>query len=356
MIGINPESKSIDITKPLISVAMPVFNGEKYLSDAINSILSQTFRNFELIIIDDGSTDNSLAVINAFKTRDPRIRLISRENRNLATTLNEIIDLARGNWIGRMDQDDIALPNRFARQLQWIKKTDADICGSWVELFGATRRRTLKHSISDSAIKMEMLFCTPFAHPSVMINKNSLKNLRYEKTWEKCEDYDLWERATLSGLKMTNVPEVLLLYRQHKAQISSAAALHQHQLSQKIRYRYWSTIFKSLNLDEKWIGDVLKLREPSPTEFNMDNVEAAISKLLLCNEGEARSTIFDHATRLYFRAAAECPDIAIRWFKLNKLCGNRFALGTMLKLHLLSSFKLGPDGKTFQSLKKLFAS
>ena len=343
-----------ETASPLISVAMPVFNGEKYLAAAIASILAQTFKDFELIIIDDGSTDDSLALIKTFEIRDLRIRVISRENRNLVATLNDIIDLSRGKWIARMDQDDIALPHRFERQLQWIKETNADICGSWVELFGATGKRTLKHAVGDAAVKMEILFCTPFAHPSVMINKISLDHLRYEKAWEKCEDYDLWERAAMFGLKMTNVPEVLLLYRQHNAQISSAASLHQHQLAQKIRLRYWTSIFKSLNFDGSWINDVLQLREPVPAKFNMGNVDAAMTNLLLCTKGEAQATVFDHATRLYFRAAAGCPNIVVRWFKLNKLCGNSISPITMLKLQFLATFKLGPDSKTFYNLKSIF--
>ena len=131
---------------PLISVAMPVYNGERYLAKAIDSILAQTFADFELIIIDDGSTDNSLQVLHEYQKRDARIRLVARENRNLATTLNDLIDLARGKWIARMDQDDIALPHRFERQLQWLEETGADICGSWVKFFGTTDRRILKHS------------------------------------------------------------------------------------------------------------------------------------------------------------------------------------------------------------------
>ena len=351
---ISSESTLMKINTPLISVAMPVYNGEMYLAEAIDSILAQTFIDFELIIIDDGSTDNSLLVLQEYQMRDSRIRLISRDNRNLVTTLNEIIDLARGKWIARMDQDDIALPQRFERQLQWIEKTDADICGSWVELFGTTRKRILKHPKTDAAIKMEMLFSTPFAHPTVMMKRELVKNLRYDKNWEKCEDYDLWERAAHSGLKMTNIPEVLLLYRQHSTQVSSSAALHQQLLTQKIRRRYWTFIFDSMKLEQKWIDDVLNLREPSPSKSNMDHVDAAFIKLLKCNEGEARATIFDHATRLYFRAAGECPDVVIRWIKLNKLFGQGLAIGTILELKFISVFRFKPQSYFFKNLKRLF--
>ena len=262
--------------------------------------------------------------------------------------------MAKGIYFARMDSDDIALPQRFERQLEWIRKNDADICGSWVKLFGATRTRILKHPITDAAIKMEMLFSTPFAHPTVMMKRALIKHLRYDKAWEKCEDYDLWERAARAGLKMTNVPEVLLLYRQHSSQISTNAALHQQLLTQKIRRRYWSYISDSMTLERKWIDDVLNLREPSPSKSNMDHVDAAFLKLLQCNEGEARATIFDHARRLYFRAAAECPDVVRRWVKLNQLFGQGLALGTILELKFLSLFRFHPQGNGFKNLKKLF--
>ena len=126
-----------DSRSPLITVVLPVYNGEKYLSEAIDSILTQTFADFELITINDGSTDDSLQILRKYEQRDSRIRVIARENRGLATTLNDSVDIARGEWVARMDQDDIALPHRFERQLAWLKETGADISGSWVRRFGS---------------------------------------------------------------------------------------------------------------------------------------------------------------------------------------------------------------------------
>lgn len=341
-------------TAPVISVAMPVYNGQRYLAEAINSILAQTFADFELIIIDDGSTDNSLQVLREYQKRDARIRLIARENRNLATTLNDIIDLARGKWIARMDQDDIALPQRFERQLQWLEQTGADICGSWVKLFGASDTYILKHSQTDEAIKMELLFGAPFAHPAVMMKTELVKQLRYDKAWEKCEDYDLWERAARAGWKMSNVPEVLLLYRQHEAQISTSTSNLQQAFGQKIRRRYWEFVFKSRGIDCKWIDEVLKIREPSTLKPNMDDVDAAFTALLENSQGEARETIFDHATRLYFRAAANCPGVVVGWGKLNKKFGVGYAIGVKLKLWLLATLHIRSDSRLFNYLKTIY--
>lgn len=355
----NSTNLDVDLNEghaPLISVAMPVYNGEKYLAEAIESILAQTFTDFELIIIDDGSTDSSLEILKKYEQRDARILLISRVNKNLVATLNEIIDMARGKWIARMDQDDIALPHRFARQLEWLAQTDADICGSWVRFFGTADKRILKHSQSDAALKMEILFGCPFAHPSVMMKANLAKQLPYDNAWEKCEDYDLWERAARAGWKMTNVQEVLLRYRQHAAQISTATLDKQQELTQKIRFRYWTFNAKKLGLQEAWITEVLKLREVTPTDVSMDAVDAAFMELLQRNHGEARAMIFDYATRLYFRAAGECSDIVERWTKLNKNFGEEITFSTKLKLWLLSVLRIHSDSAIFKILKKINAS
>lgn len=343
-----------EVASPLISVAMPVYNGEKYLAEAIDSVLEQTFTDFEFIIIDDGSTDNSLQVLQDYQKRDARIRLIVRENRGLSTTLNDIIELAQGKWIARMDQDDIALLHRFERQLQWVEKTGADICGSWVQFFGTSDKRILKHATTDEAIKMELLFGSPFAHPTVMMKTELVRKLRYDSFWDKAEDYELWVRAACAGWKMTNVPEILLNYRQHDAQISTASSLKQQELTQKIRRRYWVFVGDSLELKNEWIDEVLKLRESSPPKPNMDTVDAIFEALLQRNHGEAQEVIFDHATRLYFRATASGTAVAVRWGRINKRFGKGFALGIKLKLWLLCAMQIQPSSKLFKFLMKMY--
>lgn len=342
------------VPRPLISVAMPVYNGEQYLAEAIDSILVQTFKNFELIIIDDGSTDNSLQVLRAYAKRDARIRLIAHENKNLATTLNDIIDLARGEWIARMDQDDVALPQRFERQLAWLEKTGADLAGSWVQRFGTADQRIVKLKQSDTAIKMEMLFCSPLAHPSVMMKTNLIKQLRYDKAWEKCEDYDLWERAAEAGWKMGNIPEVLLNYRVHPGQISSQKADRQLQLTQEIRRRYWHFVFNVLHFNHEWIDEVLKISETSCSHIDMDVVDQAFFSLLTNSKEEARDAIFHHATRLYMRVAADCPDIATRWGMLNQAFGAGSGVATKFQLWLFHCLRIRPHGNLFKQLRKFY--
>lgn len=338
----------------LVSVVLPIYNGEKYLRVAIDSILAQTFVNFELIMIDDGSTDSSPQILEEYAKRDARVRVIVRENRGLATTLNESVDIARGTWIARMDQDDIALPHRLERQLEWLEETGADISGSWVQRFGSKDNRIVRMRQTDVAIKMEMLFCSPFVHPSVMMRASLIKRLHYDTTREKAEDYDLWERAAEAGWKMTNVPEILLWYRIHASQISTQSAERQQQLGLEIRRRYWEFVFLQMELNKKLIDEVLKISDPSLSKFDLVSAEASFSALLKLNHGESRSVIFDHVTRLYFRAAASCPDIARRWGKLNLEFGSGSGTTTKLMLGLFRLLRIHTDGYVFKQIKKFY--
>lgn len=340
--------------KPLVSVVLPVYNGEKYLAEAIDSVLAQTFGDFELIMIDDGSTDGSQQILREYERGDPRVRVIVRENRGLATTLNDSIDIARGSWIARMDQDDIALPHRFERQLEWLEKTGADIAGSWVRRFGTSDKRVVRLSQTDEAIKMEMLFCSPFAHPAVMMRAASVKLLRYDKAYEKAEDYDLWERAAEVGWKMTNVPEVLLLYRLHGAQISTITSMRQQQLTLQVQRRYWKYIFETMRLDQRWIDEVLNIRGSAAPMPNMDAADAALAGLLQRSHGESRDVIFNHATRLYIKVAASCPNIVSRWGKLNREFGEGWGGTTKFNLWLFRWLRIRADGDLFKQLKKLY--
>lgn len=339
---------------PLISVVLPVYNGEKYLAGAIDSILAQSFANFELIMIDDGSADGSQQILSEYERRDPRVRVIVRENRGLATTLNDSIDIARGAWIARMDQDDIALPYRLERQLQWLERTGSDIAGSWVRRFGAGDKRVVRLRQTDEAIKMEMLFCCPFAHPTVMMRTALVKQLHYDSACEKAEDYDLWERAAEAGWKMTNVPEVLLLYRIHAEQISTRTASHQKQVGQEIRLRYWEFMVYSTQLKRKQIDEVLKIFEPSFSTVDMDVVDASFAGLLQYSHGESRDVIFDNMTRLYYKTAASCPNIVSRWGKLNREFGEGWGAATKFQLLVFRILRVRRGGTLFKQLKKLY--
>ncbi|WP_150464416.1 glycosyltransferase family 2 protein [Francisella sp. XLW-1] len=211
---------------PIISVVMPVYNAEKYISDAIESILNQTFIDFEFIIINDGSSDRSLEVIEEYKKIDSRIIVVSRENKGIVYSLNEGIALSRGKYIARMDADDISLPDRFINQVEFMDANpQIGVCGSWIKKFGKNIKTYVwKLEKDDKKLKSLLLFSVPVAHPSVFIRKSILiqNNLRYRENYKDAEDYKLWVDLA-EHTKFSNIPKVLLNYRVHRESITQNA-------------------------------------------------------------------------------------------------------------------------------------
>lgn len=220
---------------PKVSVIMPVYNGGKHLGEAIQSILDQSFRDFELIIINDGSTDNSEQIILGYN--DPRIQYVkNNENLRLIKTLNKGLDLARGEFIARMDQDDIANPERFTKQVSIFENNhDVGVCGTWFTFFGDQKERTvIQHPQTHDAIKIHLLGHSTLGHPTVMMRKSAIKNLRYDEQYQAAEDYEFWVRLS-TITKMYNIPESLLDYRMHTTNMTVLEDSTQSKTSDKIR-------------------------------------------------------------------------------------------------------------------------
>jgi len=221
---------STQTKEPLISVIMPVYNGEAFLATAIESVLNQTIGDFELLIVYDESTDGSFAVIEHYQRYDHRIKVIGGQRRTLIAALNKGIDVARGKYIARMDADDISLPERFSKQVALMESEHADICGCHFVMVDPEDRVIQYVSVPTSSYAIALYCCvgSPFPHPGVMLRTASIKKASlYYGTgpFEAIEDLDLWARMIFSGLKPANVDEVLLKYRIHGFSIS-----HQKEL------------------------------------------------------------------------------------------------------------------------------
>lgn len=210
------------MNKNMISVILPVYNGEKFLRESIESILNQTYENFEFIIINDGSTDGSLKIINDYASRDFRIKVISRENKGLVYSLNEGIDLAKGKYIARMDADDISLPKRFEMQYKYMEDyPDITILGTFIETFGENEEANIaieqwfNDELNDENMYIKTICGCPVPHPSVMMITDFAKSEKYSSNYPAIEDYELWIRAITKGYKISNINEKLLKYRVH---------------------------------------------------------------------------------------------------------------------------------------------
>jgi glycosyltransferase involved in cell wall biosynthesis len=209
---------------PTVSVLMPVHNAERYLAEAVESILGQTFTDFEFLIIDDGSTDRSRAILERYAARDGRIRLTSRPNTGYTVALNEGLGLARGELVARMDADDVALPERVARQVEYLRAHPEVVCvGTAVRFIDAAGRflREGHPGMDNDEIQERALAgdC-PLNHPSVMMRRAAVEAVgRYHPEFEPAEDLDLWLRLGEVG-RLTSLADALMKYRQHAASFS----------------------------------------------------------------------------------------------------------------------------------------
>ncbi len=237
----------------MVSVLLPVYNAEKYLHEAITSVLQQSYKDFELIIINDGSSDKSDEIIRSFK--DPRIRyLINEQNIKLIKTLNRGIDEALGKYIARMDADDICMPDRFLRQVEFLEaNNDYVMCGSWARIIDGEGNITgrIKRIDTDGMIRSNMLFTTPFLHPTVMIRTEALKKERYSDVALHCEDLELWIRLAANGdAKFKNLPYFLLEYRWHTTNVSVQNAEFQSVHRRKLIVPYVERLVGQMSEEE----------------------------------------------------------------------------------------------------------
>lgn len=205
------------MTSPTLSVLLPVYNAELYLRQAIDSVLSQTFTDFELLLLNDGSTDGSEKIIENYK--DPRIHYIKNErNMGLIATLNKGLQLARGKYIARMDSDDVCHPERFQKQVQLLETSDTDVVASTVQMMDAgghplaAWNADLAH-LTPTSIQSFLPKDNCIAHPSVMGRASILQSYAYQTNQTEAEDYDLWLRLVADGKKICKIQEPLLHYR-----------------------------------------------------------------------------------------------------------------------------------------------
>lgn len=227
---------------PTISVVMAVYNNRPYLPAAVDSILNQTFRDFEFIIIDDGSTDGSGEWLEKKAKTDPRIRLYRQENIGLTKSLNKGIELARGEFIARMDGDDVSLLNRFEKQITFLNRpTEVVACGTFAKQF--TSLGLIIADWEPPCSNEEILESLTqgggaIIHPTVVMRREAVLQCGgYDDTYRHAQDYDLWCRLSEFG-ELANIPEVFLKYRVSRSSITTSQRSSQHQSVIEIRNRF----------------------------------------------------------------------------------------------------------------------
>lgn len=236
---------------PLISVVLPVYNCSLYIEEAINSILNQTIQDFEIIIIDDCSVDDTVKIV--LNIPDERIRLILKEqNVGLIDSLNIGFKEAKGKYIARMDGDDISFPDRFQKQLEILENNpEIKACGCWLQSFGAYEK-TIKHLKTNAEIRSHLLISNPMSLGATMLKREAYKSFQFSASKVHVEDYDFWAR-TAWKCPMYNIQEILYSYRVHEGQVSQKYKQIQREGDIQIKL----FLFKKLNYNLIKFDDLL---------------------------------------------------------------------------------------------------
>jgi len=276
---------------PLVSVVMPVYNGDRYLREAIESILNQTFTDFEFIIINDGSTDKTEEIILSYD--DKRISYVKNEsNLKISETLNKGIALAQGEYIARMDADDISYPDRFEKQVLFMEENvDIGVCGTWLRTLGDLNE-VWQVPVSHKEISTQMLFNSCLMHPTVFIRKSLLLNgYLYDDDFTCVEDYELWVRLSDKTL-FHNIPEVLLDYRisnnsSHRTEYKN----NQKKMADIVREKYLNLLKVDCSTSEVKLHNKLSSYDYESTALFVTNTRKWLLKLLKGNPDHCHDVI-----------------------------------------------------------------
>jgi glycosyltransferase involved in cell wall biosynthesis len=306
----------LDFNVNPVSVVMPVHNAEKYLSQAIESILGQTFSDFEFIIVDDGSTDSSSVILERYQRQDKRIKVFSQKNLGVTAARNTGCRMAKGKFIAVMDSDDISLPERLERQYRFLEShAEVGICGTWAEIIDQNGREVTVYRLPDESqvIKWFLNFGVNYLiHSSVMMRQEIVRKLGfYLSEMIVCEDYYLWVRAS-RVTQMANIPEILTRYRKWEGGISNCNFSVMGQYSDRILHSMLEeTLGHDVSIEEKttlWnIITSSHLTSPSQIEFSANlikEIHGAFFKDKPLDRKERQEINHDAGRRLYDTAVS----------------------------------------------------
>ena len=291
---------------PAVSILMPIYKTEPFLREALDSMLSQTFTDFELIVLNDCSPGNAEEILDEYK--DLRIvRYLGEKNAGLANVLNVGMEMARGKYIARMDSDDLSSPNRLEVQVNYLEQhPDIDLCSCGMTLFGAMEDRWIRESDFET-LRINALFFSPILHASSVWRRDAFDRLglRFRQEMVPAEDYDLWCRALSGGLRLVNIPECLYQYRIHPEQATgnTEKTLQKEQL---VREEFLRTIFPKA--EEKDIVSIAAMKpclDPDVFRNTADKLLALNSDTAFFNEEKLRPYLQKHYKYLIGEALHE---------------------------------------------------
>ena len=331
-----------------ISVIMPYYNSEKYISESINSILKQTYRNFEFILLDDGSTDQSRNIVNSFT--DPRIiKFVNETNIGHPKSMNKLIDLAKGEYIAIMDSDDISEIDRLKVQLNYMIDKNLDVCGSTALMFGNMQNKIIPILENHEDISFMMIFGNPIINPSTMSKASVFKKFKWNENYISA-DFDVYSRIIQNNFKLGNVKKPLIFSRVHKNQDSSlnfSKGINDSYLISLSHYQFYN--IKKIN---KFYFEKIKFGYKTCIQVN-EYIRSMLLIIMLIKEKNLNFQILNQINISFIQKVKLSLNeffFLIYFFKKNKI---KVPLRHKCVLFLRSIFKIDYNHKIFFYLKKI---
>jgi glycosyltransferase involved in cell wall biosynthesis len=330
---------------PVISVIMPVYNGEEFIRETINSILNQTYRNFEFIIVNDGSVDSTKQIIGSYD--DKRIVLLDlTNNRGVSNARNMGTDLSKGKFIAFCDADDLYDPGRLQTQLDFLNShPTVDVCGSYFIVFENGQEKLIRHPLTDSEIKEHFFTSNCIGQPSVMGKSEVFRKYKYNAQLQASEDYDLWARMAIGGVVFANVPFSLVKYRLHPAQASKTKGRLLYNTSNIV-----CTNYTLAYLNSNIISQYARAEETSLADFEKFITELSSA----CSRKSASMNTFRPLIALQYKKISK---VGIRSFATLRLLSSKYHLDFpgkyLLNIFLLCFIRINKKSSLFDTLTKL---
>jgi glycosyltransferase involved in cell wall biosynthesis len=323
---------------PVISVVMPVYNSGQFLNLAIESILDQTYTDYEFIIINDGSTDHTESVILSYT--DSRIKYFKNPiNLGIVATLNKGIELAKGTYLARMDADDISLPERFEKQHHFMESNPKiAVCGSqafYINTMGIKTGQT-DLPVQGNKIKAQLLFYNTFIHPTTFFKTEVIKEIRYRSDYHYAEDYCLLAQIS-RGHQVGNLSEPLLLYRVHEGNTTATKKKEMSIAHLKV-LDYQISYLLNKKADTRFLNEFYALAEHDFQTYSLPVYINILKSLLNANLETKR---YDPKT---FRRI-----LHLNWYELLLEKGEKYALSHFFKSELFSR-----NDVTFKQIRRIF--
>lgn len=339
----------------LVSVIVPCFNSEKWIEKAICSVLEQTWRNLEVLVYDDGSTDKSLTILESLAAEDKRLKILGDgKNHGIVYALNYLLELANGEYIARMDSDDICVNYRIEKQITFLQKNKYDGCGSWFTEIGLGPSKVVCWADTESALKAAMLFQNTILHPTFMAHRKVFERFKYRESYQLAEDYDLFVRVA-QEFHLANIPESLLYYRRHLGQATQSKRKLMEFVTRRIRVETLDLNNIEASEDERYIHNLIRAPQ---SIYNMDDFEKIEFWLLKLienfQEQDAKEVVASQWTRTAIRAA---PLGIKMFFKYRRSPIRQFInQRSDFDLLILSILKLSYDSKIYNLLRRFSLS